>query len=121
MTERLEGHDVCCLIHTALRKCADSPITTAAYNLIHVIHVKSERFDPWLMFGTMVAERLQDMTPQEAFAHALEGFDDRFFSLADHSSDYPDGCRHLAWALEGVLRCFSKADIAAAAAYLEDD
>lgn len=62
-TEPMDGAAACGMMHTALRKVADSPITTVAYQIIHMIcdsRITPRKFDPWLLFGQLVADGVNE-------------------------------------------------------------
>ena len=75
MTNQIDKNDVCIAMHTALRKYCDSDITSAIYNLIHLIHdMKPRKLNAWLILGELVADRLnsQEYTNTEAVYYAIE-------------------------------------------------
>ncbi len=78
----IEGIDACVCMHTALRKCCDSKITSAAYNLIHIIDIRPEKFDAWRILGNLVAEGMNrsdvNWSGSVALASAVEKLLDEF-------------------------------------------
>ncbi len=128
-TEKLTGADACVCMHTALRKCCDSKITSAAYNLIHMINFKPDKFDPWRFFGGLVAERVNHgEKPASAVQAAIDELSDRFLDQLDSKenralprAELPDGALNALYALRCIFQCFSKGDITAVAAYLGDE
>lgn len=57
-TLTLTADDACLLFHTALRKAVDSPASSAAYSLIHIIcrlKVYPKKLHPWRVFGEVIA------------------------------------------------------------------
>lgn len=123
----LEAFDVCNFTHTALRKQCDSKITSAAYNLIHLIDVKPSRFDAWLFYGGLVAEKLRaGMAPVLAVRQAAETLDDMFFARVirparEKDERLPDHAQTIMHALYCTFACFSAGDWEGMAAYLGDD
>lgn len=140
-TEEVEvqGNDACVMMHTALRKCCDSKITSAAYNVIHLLcemDFKPHKFSPWRMYGTLVAERLKAPPSNPGLPKGLKltrgasickravaDLDDRFVAVLREAKEkrevIPDNCRSALYALLCVLECFDDKDWIGMAAYLE--
>jgi hypothetical protein len=120
----LDGTDACQLMHTALRKACDSKITSAASNLIHIIHITPEKWNPWRMLGALVAKELNaGKKPAAALEHAIAKLDDTYMDqvVADRDKEkIPDGACSTMYALKCTLECFSKDDVKGMASYLED-
>lgn len=122
--EPLEGFDVCMYLHTALRKSCDSSITSAAYNLIHMIDFQPRKFDPWWAYGNIVARLIQNKKkPLEAAKAAVELLDREFCDVRNKARDagegFPDGCMQAMHALKCTLECFDANDWAGFVSYLE--
>ena len=128
-TPEWDGSDVCVAIHTAMRKYCDTPITTAAYNLIHLIceaKLKAKH-SPWRLFGDSIAEHLNH-NPEVDVANiakrAANSLDDLYFKhiaaprRKEGKDAFPKGVRHWLYALQGTLRCFDESDWAGAVEYL---
>ena len=127
---KLEGTDVCICLHTALRKYCDSKITSAAYNLIHLIcNTKLKpKHCPWHLFGDMVAEIMSaGQRPLMAVKHSIHHLDDQYFKRVIEprrkkgKSAYPKDARTWLHALQCTLECFDEHDLGAFVALLERD
>jgi hypothetical protein len=120
----LEGNDACVLMHTALRKACDSKITSAAYNLIHTIHIEPEKWDPWRMLGALVAKELNaGKKPVPALESAIARLDNVFMDQVVAYRDkemVPDDARSMMYALKCTLECFAASDVRGMASYLEE-
>ncbi len=127
----LEGADVCGMMHTALRKIADSHATSAAYNLVHLIcetRFSPRKFDPWRVYGDLVAKSIDECTargeklvnPYIMCKLAAEALPDAVFRLEDRKQDekMPSNARCAMYALQSVFRCFDEEDWTAMASYL---
>jgi len=113
--------DVCLLTHAALRKHADSKITSLAYNLIHLICSARilEAQDPWLMYGALVVEKIQQTHGKMDLAARLAAreLQERFFK----DVRFPNDTAHTAMqALAGTLDLFSDDDWRAFTLLLEE-
>jgi len=130
--EKWEGSDVCVAIHTAMRKLCDSKITSAAYNLIHLIcqaNLKA-KYSPWRLYGDLLAEHL-NKNPEVDIANiamrAANSLDDKYYERIvvprreKGKESYPDGVRNWLHALQCTLQCFNEGDWAATVAYLEPE
>jgi len=138
-SENIEGNDACVMMHTALRKCCDSKITSAAYNVIHLLcemDFKPYKFHPWRVYGALVAERMASPPLKPGLAKGLKldcgasilkraatDLDDRFHAVLREAKEkretVPDNCRSALHALTCVLACFDDKDWCGMAAYLE--
>jgi hypothetical protein len=117
--QQIAGNDACVYMHTALRKVCDSPMTTAAYNLIHMLcamEFHPSRLDPWRMFGQLVADRVnKGENPAKAAKAANEQLDDvfsdEFCKVRDEKKERLDeDCRTAMYTLHSVFRCFNDAE-----------
>lgn len=129
--QKLEASDACMLMHTALRKVCDSPITSATYNLIHLLSALPKedvpvRFDPWLIFGALVVEQLPRGSRSFAAREAISKFSDRFEEVCDRAradghrvTETAPRARIAFFALNSMLSCFDSGDIEGLAAYLD--
>jgi len=124
--EAMEGNDACMLMHTALRKCCDSKITSSVYNLIHLIDLKPEKYDPWRMLGQLVADRLskgEDPTLALKAAHAE--LEDKFLDLwcddKQKGANLPDDARTWLYALSCAMHCFGARDWEGMASFLSEE
>jgi hypothetical protein len=124
----LDSSDACMLMHTALRKACDSKITSAAYNLIHLIELKPDRYNPWLLLGELVADkRNAGMKPVTALQQSIVAmsdiFQDRLRKARDSTAEtvaVPDNARQWMLVLQCTLECFDKNDLEGMASYLEE-
>jgi hypothetical protein len=121
--QQLAPNDACVCMHTALRKCCDSRITSAAYNLIHLIHIEPSKWNAWVMLGRLVVERMEGgKKPAEALQEAIERLEDAFYDQAMKSREAgesePDQARSIMYALRCTLECFSPKDIEGMAEFL---
>jgi hypothetical protein len=113
----LDGPDVCACMHTALRKCCDSPITSAAYNLIYLIDLPE--FDPWQFYGGLVAELLgAGEKPVEAAVGAARTLEDKYMSFVREKGGNPR--RQALLALSCTFECFNEKDWEGFAAFLAE-
>lgn len=121
--EKIDGGDACVMMHTALRKCCDSHITTAAYNLIHLLDVKPAEVDPWRVFGDSVAySRNLGMKASDVIQTNIVEFE-RTFEVAKTKHEragqtVPREAERAFWALYSILRCFHEGDIQGMGEYL---
>jgi hypothetical protein len=112
------------LPHAPRSECCDSPVTSAAYNLVHLIDVKPKRFDAWVLYGQLVVEALQAGTkPADAVSRSATALDNAFFDRVvkpahDENKKLPDQAQTILYALYCTLRCFSDEDFDGMAAYL---
>src|SRR5512135_587904 len=113
---QIAGNDACVYMHTALRKVCDSPMTTAAYNLIHLLcslEFHPNRLDPWRMFGQLVADRVnKGEKPAQAAKAANDQLDDLFMDefckvRDDKKERLDENCRTSMYTLHSVFRCFT--------------
>jgi len=114
------------LMHTALRKACDSKITSCVYNLIHLIDIKPQKFDPWRFLGQLVADKLNaGEKPAAALRAAHKEFEDKFLDVFHDAKKKdevaPDDVRTWMYALSSAMHCFSKQDWEGMASYLGDD
>jgi hypothetical protein len=122
----LEADDACGLMHTALRKCCDSKITSAAYHLIQMIHVRPEIWDPWILLGKIVAKRINESgnKPLEALKVAAGHLNEAWLDICDKERtagrEPPSGARNALYALTCILELFSEEDLVGMSSYLED-
>lgn len=118
----LDGSDVCVAIHSALRKVCDSKITSAAYNLIHLIETPPhlEKLNPWTLLGKSVADHLADGTdPAQALRLAVVDLRGAYYEASRHADrGNTEAQLH---ALTCTFLCFTDDDYACAAAYLYDE
>lgn len=125
--EKIEGQDACVMMHTALRKCCDSKITTAAYNLIHIIDVEPASLNAWRILGDLVAEDVnKGMRGRAALERAAEKLDRVFHDEYARARDGdgarpPENAKSTMWALLSTLRCFDENDLEGMAAYLDEE
>jgi hypothetical protein len=123
---KLDYADVCSLMHTALRKCCDSKITSAAYNLVHTIDIKPEMWDPWRLLGKIVARRMNESgnKPVEALKIGIEHLDDQWQEIAarewEAHREPPDNARSTMSVLACILKCFDESDLEGMVSYLDD-
>ena len=118
----MSGSDACVAMHAALRKCCDSPITSLVYNLVHVIDVTPAKFDPWRLFGALVADALnKGRLPCDAVGEASETLDKAWHAVVRECPDTrpPDNARPCLYALKSAFRLFSDEDFGAMAAFLD--
>ncbi len=134
--EPLEGNDACIAMHTALRKCCDSPITSAAYNLVHLVcgmDFGSDEQDPWRIYGRLVADSINGvyerkeklLNPYIPCKLNIEKLEDAFHELQvrlrKNDARLPDNAREALYALTGVFKCFDTEDWQGMASYLGDE
>jgi hypothetical protein len=128
-TTKWDGSDVCVAVHTAMRKLCDSKITSAAYNLIHLICAAKlkAKHSPWRLFGAVLAEHLNHDPKVDAAniaKRAANSLDDLYYERIaeprrkEGKDAYPEGTRNWLHALQCTLQCFDEDDWAAAVAYL---
>lgn len=126
----LEGNDACMLMHTALRKACDSKITSSVYNMIHLVDIKPEKYDPWRFLGKLVADRLNEgAEPVQALGMAHTEWERRFLDFwlegrkrdSDQPSAPSDDARTWMYALSSAMHCFSDSDWKGMAAFLGDE
>lgn len=126
----MSAEDACVCMHTALRKCCDSKITSAAYNLIHVLcnlNIQPKRYDPWHILGKLVAEKVNS-TPPAPPAAALRNVirsgaltDALYEEKRKDEKTFPIDATSAMWALQCTLQCFAEEDINGMAAYLKEE
>lgn len=126
---KMSGADACVLMHTALRKSCDSPITSAAYNLIHMIeepHIPREH-NPWIMFGELVAAAVNaGEDPTKALGRLVHGrkledaWGAKYYGPPGRGErpKAPDIARVAMYALSCTFRCFTKQDFEGMAVHL---
>ena|SRR5271170_3745045 len=123
--EAIEGNDACMLMHTALRKCCDSKITSSVYNMVHLVDVKPDKFNPWGFYGRLVADRLnKGEEPEGALKAAHTELEDKFLDFwcePSKEGDKPAHARTWLYALSCAMHCFSKRDWEGMAAFLGDE
>lgn len=121
--------DACMVMHTALRKCCDSKITSAVYNLVHLIcamNIKPEQLDPWRLLGELVVEQMtNDGAPAVALRRAAKKLTDRYMDRYCEARDkglaLPSEQLCAMHALACSLACFDDKDWAGMAEYLSED
>jgi hypothetical protein len=132
---KITGGDACVCMHTALRKACDSKITSAVYNLVHLVDVEPAKYDPWRFLGQLVADRLNEgEKPVEALKNAHAELEDKFLALVlpeswnksharerSRNDEPPAEARTWMYALSCAMHCFSKNDWNGMAAYLGDE
>lgn len=127
--EEIRAEDVCVCMHTALRKCCDSKITSAAYSLIHLIcslGLKPDRFNPWILLGQLVADKLNATPPTPPVAAlrriiASNALETAFYAATrENKKELPDGATTAMWALQSTLACFSDTDLDGIVTYLTE-
>lgn len=111
----IDGPDACCMMHTALRKCCDSTITSAVYNMIHLVDVKPTKFCPWHLFGELVADQIvAGYSPVDAIHNAYskwkDKFDDIYMAAKNKSEPVPDNVFNWFYSLYCSMGCFSESD-----------
>lgn len=124
----MDGSEACALIHTALRKCCDSKITSAAYNVIRMIETPRhlDRVNPWRLLGKAVAKRLdEDAKPVVALRAAVDHLlDDYYDELDKMPYSEREGARNKTidqlHALQCTFQCFSKDDLVGASWFLKE-
>lgn len=121
----LTAQDVCVCMHTALRKICSSKITSAAYNLIHLIkNIQPPELDPWVMFGELVAKELRSnkTEPYKAIETAVSCLEDTWFDAQQKATPafMCGDARTWMYTLLCTLRCFETIDIACMGTYLID-
>ncbi len=118
------------LMHTALRKVCDSKITSSVYNMVHLVEVKPEKYDPWRYLGQLVADRLnKGEKPVSALKAAHAELEDKFLDLwlegrrkdYDQPCEPPDDARLWMHALSCAMHCFSPEDWEGMASYLGEE
>jgi len=122
--EPMTGSDACVCMHTALRKCCDSKITSCVYNLVHLVDVEPERFDPWRFLGQLVAARVnKGQKPEDALMDAHVEFEDKFLDSldGDKHGGLPREATAWMYALSCAMHCFSTRDFQGMAAYLAEE
>lgn len=135
MKKEITGADASLMMHTALRKCCDSKITSCLYNLVHLVDVRPDKFDPWRIYGAIVADLVNArLPPKDSVKLAHERFRERFISVIEYAerdrqarsiaretSIPPEAPREaMTWmyAIDCALACFAESDWAAMAEYL---
>lgn len=124
----MDGPEACSLIHTALRKCCDSKITSAAYNVIRMIETprRLDGVNPWRLLGTAVAKRLDEgAKPVVALRAAIDHLDDDYYDeLEKMPYSEREGARSKTidqlHALQCTFQCFSKDDLVGASWFLKE-
>lgn len=125
--QRIQGSDACVMMHAALRKVCDSKITSSVYNMVHLIGVKPDEFDPWRFFGQLVADQLNlhVKKPVEALKTAHTEFEDKVLNALHEAKtkgvEPPAEARTWLYALSCAMACFSANDWAGMAAYLGEE
>ena len=127
----IAGTDACGAMHTALRKCCDSNIASAAYQLIQLIcetRFTPQKFNPWRVYGGLVAQSINECTARgEKLVHPYIGcklaavkLTDACYALEKREIDerMPDNARHAMYSLACVFAEFSEDDWTGMASYL---
>lgn len=129
-SELVTGLDACICIHAALRKCCHSPASNALYHLIQIIDVKPEKFDPWRLYGILVAERLAHPNPvfkkdprsklaEDALQTAAGRLEDELVHRTkDCPEDAPDSGNPALQAIIALFQLLTAEDWAGMAAFL---
>ncbi len=135
MRREMTGGDACLMMHTALRKCCDSKITSCLYNLVHLVDIRPEKFDPWRIYGGIVADLVNArLPPKVAVKTAHERLRERFNSVMEHAErdrqarsiaretslpvEAPREATTWMFAIDCALACFADSDWEAMAEYL---
>lgn len=134
--QKIGGNDACVLMHTALRKLADSPATSAFYNAVQILpEIKPRALNPWLILGEMVADALDENPGWEvshiagfldgASSHRVGRLEKVFFErLTEHrraGKNEPAHATSALYLLLSLFRLFKPSDFAAMAGYLKED
>ncbi len=106
--------DMGCNLHTALRKCCDSPITSAAWNIVHVMPQEAWRSFLAAMVGSKTGAdlKIRFHAWYEGTAQDVESS----LSKADRHND-----RSIAVTFRCILRVFDDDDWDGMAGFLEMD
>lgn len=126
MTEPLNGADACIIMHTALRKCCDSKITSAAYHLIQLINIEPPEQNAWRILGNMVAKMINmGLEPLVALRRAVRHLNDEFCREVVKPANQGgpkevENARATMHALQCTLECFDETDLQGMAGYLDD-
>lgn len=129
MSDKLDASDVNVCLHTALRKFCDSSITSAAYNLIHLIceaNLKPKHC-AWHLLGELVAEQMNaGREPLVSIRSAISNLDDQFFERVTKprreqgKQGDPKSSRLWLHTLQCTLKCFSDGDLQSFVSLLEE-
>lgn len=87
MKDKLTKDDLGCYIHTALRKCCVSTVTSLAYNLV------SHSGKGWGLFLHSIFRHLKWDTKEElieSFNRRIEEIRELGYPIADDFKDFPD-------------------------------
>lgn len=123
--EPMTGNDACMLMHTAMRKCCDSHITSLLYNAVHLCDVKPQEQSPWSFFGKLVAGHVASgVKPspaiKQAAAELRDRFDDHLRALKDQGEKVNEDARTWCMVLVCSMKCFKELDFVAMAGFLGD-
>lgn len=138
MRKEMSGSDACLMMHTALRKCCDSKITSCLYNLVHLVDVRPEKFDPWKIYGLIVADLVNArLPPKDSVKMARERLRERFNSVMEHAErdrrdraiaretsipvEAPREATTWMFAIDCALACFTEPDWEAMSEYLGEE
>jgi hypothetical protein len=124
--EPLGPSDVCLCMHTALRKVCDSKITSSVYNMVHLVAIKPEKYDPWRFFGQLVVVRLgANAPPAFAVRGAHAALEDEFVDVLIEAKgagvEIPREALTWMYALSCAMHCFSARDWEGMASYLGEE
>ena len=126
----MSAADACMAMHTALRKLADSPTSSNAYQVISMVSeltITPRALHPWLFFGGLVAAEVRKdgkvlrriaLDLDETHWHACESW-----AKARLSRDKRDvrGASHQAlWGLLCAFRLLTEIDWEAMSGFLEE-
>lgn len=128
--KKVDGAEACVRMHTALRKICDSKITSAAYNLVHLIADRQPaEVNGWRIFGNLVAGNLErNLDPPAAVRAALGALDGAYEEAVGRwrapekgaSRVEGDHARVALLALRCTFQCFDDADLHGVAGYLAE-
>jgi len=122
MTTKIDKYDACSFMHTALRKCCDSPATSAVYNLVWFMTPMREEFNPWIVFGELVAQHIQQINTLGALKLSISNlsptYDNLIIDAKRRQEKTPERCEQALYALEGMLLCMDDQDLERMGSYL---
>jgi hypothetical protein len=130
--QKITGTDACVMMHTALRKCCDSSVTSAMYNVIHIIDIP-EPINPWIMLGNLVAAHIDEPAGRKssgrsrgeaALRKAASELDKEFYDqvakMKREEIVVPSNAAPSMYTLTCLFRLFSEEDWAGMGAYLDE-
>lgn len=121
--QEMSGNDACIAMHAALRKCCDSPQTSALYNIVHVIQVRP-RYCPWRLFGSLVAAGLADrkgpIPPMDVVKDSVGKLEDAWLEIVrqDDRALVPDDARPALYAILSIMKLMTEDDWGGMASFL---